>query len=1456
MNITIDDRGRAIVSLPLRVWTVLAASIEKKSIFQSNASSPQDLSTVAARKAYLSRALTISTFISIRLKELQGLVEEKVHVETKVGPSELIASFRAQDVTADSFTVKTIVDIANTKRQSSDVNNNRLPSRVTAPATSPAVLHNTLAPSPINASSSAPCSKSPSPSLPSVHVDDIGMGFFSSVDYNTLQELHERSLERERAKAEEQRENEPCFGFFTKMTNGQLPKEVQPSIFGDPKPNSENYCEVRPESRKSTSTEVTEDIDILKDVPPESFLEGVVGVDIVGSLGNEILYFTDSSELEKERFEQMHQLGKLFYFLFSRGSSSLPPLQPYMGALGDFQNHLSLDEDGAKSMEEDNDLDPNGRSKRGRKVDPIRHFNELRQVQVPYSICRLIFDLLKTNSLGDFPPDTAFFSFHVLLSELESLKTKPEIFLDDVDAPITSALKFRDVLYGRDNEVNLIVAVARCSQMEFDSKNHFVMVSGCSGSGKTRLVDEVKAKLLKDDWVILTSTFEQFQTNHPLATIFLSVEEFFLSLVQKSNKRGARSLNEAHRIKNITESIQNKIPLSELAVLSDLIPSLLLLVPNASSFRGESLVNSATNPAHYATRLRFLLRMLICAISSADNPVLLFFDDAQWGDEEFIKEFVSDSSHLGKSDIGTGLKRHLCFVCCYRDDLEEELSDTSFVQHPYTTVTKLQLQDIPETSIHDMVSETLSVPRRLSKSLASIVYLKSAGNPLFAKSFLDSMVEEGKVYYSVEEKRWIWDTEAIRQVSIDDNVAKLLVRKLQRLPSKVQDALKLLSCFGQRVPKFAIVNQETIDGLNHAFSSGLLDMDAEFYKFTHSAVQSAAHDLIPETLRAELHFKLGCSIIELDPLPDERTLTTRNIVAIDQINKSRPLEVADSELCRKFAELNLFSGRQSMQSGGFESALNYFEHGLSFLGDSNWKENYHLTLELSDNACLASYITTKTDLVEKHVTRVLSHARDTLDMLNAYSVHIRAMCASGFEIDAIQLVLQVSKILGEDFVNLNDVSNPDMERLAKDELFVMRQLLDELGTDKLLKLGRMTDVRKCWIMKLMSYVMKDMFRTKPLLMTVLACRMIKLSIDFGTCEATCIAFVMYSVALMDSPENVGHSYHWGKFAMTLFQTLDNPDPSMHHRVKHYFLSLVGVWIEPHQSICECLHINYRNCEFSGDIETSSNVLAWYCLINTLSGSNLVTLNNIYWDVGRKMAETSQHQHLMFVASFHGHIVKLANLSSTSMFELVKGPFQSEDELLDYAIATSKSKLLCGIYFMKLYDAFWSREYAAGVDLFTAYFSVTNSTTLDFLFLWFYGGIMSFGAARQHPEEWSNYLKTGEDSVINFRKWTSHSEWNCQNKLYLLEAEHFNTLGQQGQAKMKYELAIQSSQLHRFGHEEGLSYELYGTFWSDLGQKSLARENFSKAVKCYEKWGAKLKIDYLKSLLSEAPELQN
>ncbi len=1253
MKITIDECGRATVSLPLRVWTVLAASIEKKSVSQSNATCSQDLSTVAARKAYLSRVLTISTFISIRLKELQDLVEEKVQRETKVGSSELIASFRAQDVTADSFTVKTIVYIPNTERQSSDINNNipRLPSRVTANPSLPSVSHSTRTPSAINAASSAPSPQSPSPSLPSVHVDDIGMGFFSSVDYDTLQELHERSLERERAKAKEHQENEPCFGFFTKMTNGQSMTDAEPIDVGDSKPYRENYCEVRPESRYYNPTEVTESIDILKDVPPESFLQGVVGVDIVGSLANETLYFTDSSELKKEQNEQLHQVGKLFFFLFSRGSSSLPAVQSCMGASGDFQSNLSLYEDRVRIMEEDNDNDSNARSKRGRKVDPVIHFNELRQVQVPFSICRLIFDLLKSNVLGDFPPDSAFFSFLVLISELESLRTKPEIFLDDIEAPNTSGLVFRDILYGRDNEVNLILAVAKCSLIEYNLKNHFVVVSGCSGSGKTRLMDEVKAQLLKDDWIILTAAFEQFQPHHPLATILLSVENFFASLAQKRNKRGAKSLNEAHRINSITESIRNKIPLSELAVLSDLIPSLQLLIPNVSSFRGESLVNSATNPVHYATRLRFLLRMLICAISSADRPILIFFDDAQWGDEEFMKEFVSDSSHLGKSAIRTGLERYLFFVGCYRDDLEEELSSSSLEQHPHITVTKLHLQEIPETSIHDMVSETFSLPRRLSKSLSSIVYLKSAGNPLFAKSFLDSMVEEGKIYYSIEEKRWTWDTEAIRKVSIGDNVAKLLVRKLQRLPFKVQDSLKILSCFGQRVPKFAIVNQETIEGLTQAFSSGLLEMDEEFYKFTHSAVQSAAHDLIPESRRAELHFKLGCSIIELNPSPDERISTTRNIVAIDQINKSRPLEINNSELCLKFAELNLFSGRQSMQSGGFESALNYFEHGLSFLDKSNWDKNYHLTLELSDNACLASYITTKTDLVEKHVTRILSHARDTLDMLNAYSVHIRSMCASGFEIDSIELVLRVSKILGEDFVDLNNLSNPDMERLAKDELIEIRQLLEEAGSDKLLELGRMTDVRKCWIMKLLSYVMKDMFRTKPLLMTVLACRMIKLSIDFGTCEATCIAFVMYSVALMDNPENVGHSYHWGKFAMTLFQTLDNPDLGMHHRVKHYFLSLVGVWIEPHQSICDSLNMNYRNCEYSGDIETSSNVLAWYCLINTLSGSNLLTLNNIYWDVGRKMVRlcaTSSLQikfsdlHIPFLIVTFSHRLKLLN----------------------------------------------------------------------------------------------------------------------------------------------------------------------------------------------------------------------
>ena len=1251
MNFTVDDQGRAVVSLPLRVWVALAATVEQKSLSYPPPTSqprPTNNEAASARKAYISRALSISNFISDRLTELQEHVTQSNDSETKIGSNgggrDHCVSFRSRDITADNFVVKTVVDIP------------RRPEDASLKPKAAAVAASARSPPP--AVASVAVKQSPSPSIPSVDIDDIGMGFFSSVNDDELQALYERSRKREEAKEEVLRTNEPCFGFFSRMSENGDGDIDGPSPA--PVAAEEQDCVASADDRSGIASSASSvgtggnvnvsgngndnSLDILKDVEPQAFLRGVVGVDVFGSLRDNVVTFSNSIELAQERYAQLHQVGELLYFLFSRGSASLP--QSYQSSADrvdsnsnnghyNFDRIVSLGQKNHNN--DDNAMDcthyfssreneSQEQRKRGKNVDRLGQFAPLIDLQVPRSVCRLIFDLLKCNSYGNFIPDEALSSFNVLKDELNNMISQPDIFLDDVEISPSdvSRLRFPYKMYGRSKELNELLQAAKTSRDEFETKNHLIVVSGYSGSGKTQLVKESREALCKNDWIFLSTSFERGQAYQPLVLLFSSLEDFFASLlVRRQLKKGVKSLNKSvHYCRHIIESIQRSIPLSELAVLSNLIPSLALLVPSISSLPAKSNSENDSFFEHHSNRLSILLRLLIRTISSAEHPIVLFFDDFQWADMDFIRDFVLDSSHLSKSDIGDGPKRHILVVGCYRTDQEgagEERGIQQYIstlEKPYVTVTNIKILDLTEASMNKMISETLFLPQRLTKALSSVVYAKTSGNPLFIKSFLDSIVEEGKLYYSIEGKRWMWDVFSIETIFVGDNVAKLLARKLLCLPLEVQEALKVVSCFGTKIPKFVVKNSETADALRCAIAEGLLNQDNIFYRFVHDAVHSAAYDLIPSTDRATFHFKLGHDIIQMSP---DGSISDANILlAIDQINRSRPLEVTDPSLCIKFAEMNLQAGRHCMESAGFVSALNCFEFGKSFLNESHWESDYSLVLQLTDAACLACFISTSFDKASTFVNEVLVHAKCLEDKLNAYSVHIKSSISIGLEHDVMDLVLIVLRELGQNFDT--NPSNSSLSALAKNELISTRQLLEKTGNTRLLELHRMTDPKVLSAMNLMGDVAKAMYRSQPSLMALLACRMITLSIYHGTCASTCIGIILYAVAQMQDmdADKIEHCYHWGKFAMTLFRTFGDGNESMSHKMKQYLLFYVSIWVEPFQSTAASLLANYKDCQNSGDNDTTALILASHSLISMISGRDLGVLYKENTDIGQKL----------------------------------------------------------------------------------------------------------------------------------------------------------------------------------------------------------------------------------------------
>lgn len=88
-----------------------------------------------------------------------------------------------------------------------------------------------------------------------------------------------------------------------------------------------------------------------------------------------------------------------------------------------------------------------------------------------------------------------------------------------------------------------------------------------------------------------------------------------------------------------------------------------------------------------------------------------------------------------------------------------------------------------------------------------------------------------------------------------------------------------------------------------------------------------------------------------------------------------------------------------------------------------------------------------------------------------------------------------------------------------------------------------------------------------------------------------------------------------------------------------------------------------------------------------------------------------------------------------------------------------------------------------------------------------------------------------------KEWAVHSDWNCKNKLLLMEAEYYNTTKDFDQATVCYEASIKAACEHKFIHEEALASELAGVFFLKIGQYEKAHFYFNRSVDCYLEWGA-------------------
>ena len=170
--------------------------------------------------------------------------------------------------------------------------------------------------------------------------------------------------------------------------------------------------------------------------------------------------------------------------------------------------------------------------------------NRMQHLGIPASLCLMEHNLLGATLKGHMSNSQfcdssrdAYKSLKEVAEDLHLLLLDPERFLFDFDKQPTQQRRLRyrnDMLYGRDEEENLITA-AFCRVSSGKSEAFFI--GGFSGSGKSMLVDTLRARVNAVGGYVIKHKFDVLTQETPLSGVISAVNELCVIMKRVSTPK-------------------------------------------------------------------------------------------------------------------------------------------------------------------------------------------------------------------------------------------------------------------------------------------------------------------------------------------------------------------------------------------------------------------------------------------------------------------------------------------------------------------------------------------------------------------------------------------------------------------------------------------------------------------------------------------------------------------------------------------------------------------------------------------------------------------------------------------------------------------------------------------------------------------------------------------------------
>jgi PAS domain S-box-containing protein len=1003
------------------------------------------------------------------------------------------------------------------------------------------------------------------------------------------------------------------------------------------------------------------------------------------------------------------------------------------------------------------------------------------------------------------------------LAELESHRRIDDFPLGEHDT--SDQLLIPEKLYGRAREIEMLLASFK--RVVVGGRPELMLVSGYSGIGKSSVVNELHKSLVPPRGLFASGKFDQYKRDIPYATLAQAFQSLVRPLLSK-REEGLRIWRDV---------IQEALGPNALLIV-DLVPELKLII-------GDQPSVPDLPPQDAQRRFQLVFRRFISVFARPEHPLALFLDDLQWLDAATL-DLLEDL--LTQPDV-----RHLMLIGAYRNNEVNSahplMRKLEAIRQAGATVQEIVLASLARDDLEQLIADSLHCEPARVKPLVEMVHEKTGGNPFFAIQFVSSLAEEGLLNFDHANGRWSWDLDRIHAKGYTDNVADLMVGKLNRLPVGTQSALQQLACMGNSAEfdLLATVYQDSkqdIHGdLRDAVQTGLVLQSEHSYRFLHDRVQEAAYSLIPESARGATHLQIG-RLLASRTAPTE--IEEKIFEVVNQLNRGSHLITSAEERAR-VAEFNLIAGRRAKMSTAYASALSYVAAGRALLTDENWDHNYELIFAIEYLMAECELLTTQMVAAENRLSMLAQRARNQHHMAVVARLRITLYTALDRSDRGVEVFLEYLRSRGTDWS-----PHPTSHEVRREYDRIWFQIGSRQIED-LIDLPLMTNPDVLDVLDVLVEVLSAALFCDENLSSLVICRMVNLSLEHGNSDGSCFAYVWLAIIAGPRFGNYKDGFCFGRLGYDLVEK--SGLKRFQARCYMSFGDIVLPWTRHVRAGRDLVRRAFAAASEIGDV-----TYAGFCCDHLIK--NMLAAGDQLVEVQREAEDGLQFAQKVRFGLVVDHIkAQLGLIRSLRGLTSKFGSFNDDqfDELKFERYLGSNpalAELECWYWVRKMQARFFDGNYTSAVhaSLYAKRQLWTSPSQFEAAELSFYGGLShaalcDSGLPDKHPEHFDALTVHHRQLEI----WAEHCPENFENRAALVGAEIARIEGRELDAERLYEQAIRSAHANGFVHNEAIGYETAARFYSARGFEKFADAYLREARYCYLRWGADGKVRQLDQL---------